>query len=88
MTTEPPPMTQQLASFLQAITAWASAGFKMATPQQVQQRIEVCQSCEHWKPDGAFGMGRCMKCGCTSMKLALATSACPIGRWGAVHDAS
>jgi hypothetical protein len=34
-----------------------------------------------WDHSAYGGIGRCRKCGCTALKLRLATAKCPLGKW-------
>lgn len=81
--TPPEPMTKVklVAKFLSAMSDWASEGFKLATPEVFADRYEICQQCPMWGGDAAFGLGRCGKCGCSGLKLKVATQTCPIGKW-------
>jgi hypothetical protein len=46
-------------------------------------RLKVCNACGLWKPDGNGGLGECghKSCGCTKLKLKLATEVCPMKFW-------
>ena len=64
---------------------WAKAGFPKTNLNMIQQREEICNSCEFWNNKGFMGSGQCMKCGCsTYAKLRMATSKCPIDKWGPI----
>lgn len=77
-----PPMTELVSNFSKSIFAWAKAGFKVASEEDFSKRKEICGSCEFWKGDANMGTGKCLKCGCSGAKLWLATSECPINKWG------
>lgn len=79
-----PSVTQMAKNLGSAAVGFAKSGFSMATPDQVAYRMDICSRCEFWKPDARFGLGKCLKCGCTSMKQKLASSVCPIGSWPAL----
>ena len=79
-----PPMTELVTNFSKSIFAWAKAGFKVASEEDFAKRKEICGSCEFWKGDANMGTGKCLKCGCSGAKLWLATSTCPINKWGEV----
>ena len=66
------------------VAKWASSGLKMAGPETLQERYSTCLHCEFWDRDGFMGMGKCTKCGCSGAKLHMATSKCPIDKWGPV----
>ena len=46
-------------------------------PEVYSERLEICRACEHYE----LATGRCRKCGCSGLKLELATEKCPIGKW-------
>lgn len=78
-----PSISQMAKNLGAAAVDFAKSGFSMATPDQVAYRMDICSRCEFWKPDARFGLGKCLKCGCTSMKQKIASSVCPIGSWPA-----
>jgi hypothetical protein len=70
------------ASFVDSIFNWGKNGFAKTDEKTLKNRIETCQGCEFWNPQGFNGTGRCMKCGCSTWaKLRMATEKCPIGKW-------
>ena len=76
-----PPAREQIAnagrSAARAIGAAATGGQVAASSNVIKRRREICQTCDNWTG------GRCKLCGCfTSLKIKLATEACPIGKWG------
>jgi hypothetical protein len=74
----PIPTTAELSTnFTKAMLGWAKAGFPTVKRKTYEQRHAICNTCEHWSPDGLLGTGRCRKCGCSGVKLWLATSTCP-----------
>lgn len=77
-------LLQKAGKLSKALFDWAKAGFALAPADVCTQRKSICQGCEFWKGDGFNGMGKCTKCGCSGVKLKLATSSCPIGMWDAV----
>lgn len=80
--TTPPPIAQQIASATQSLGKWISHGFK-TVPDEVQAaRLQLCHACEHYEPRAFGGMGRCLKCGCSSVKAALPWEKCPLDKWG------
>jgi hypothetical protein len=77
-------MAKNLAS---SMKDWAKKGFKIATNEQVEARLEVCRGCEWFDRDALAGTGRCKRCGCsTQAKLRIATQSCPINLWGPVEE--
>ena len=58
------------------ISTWTRAGMPLARRDELQTRLYICKSCEHFKD------GFCGKCGCVIfIKARLATSQCPAGKW-------
>lgn len=82
---EQPSLLEKASNFTHAMVDWAKAGFPVASADILQQRLDICQACRYWRGarGGTLLSGACRKCGCQGVKLALATEACPIGRWGA-----
>jgi hypothetical protein len=50
-----------------------------------EERLETCRACPKslWEEDARAGLGRCkhIGCGCTKLKLWLASEKCPIAAW-------
>jgi hypothetical protein len=80
----PPGAATQLQSLIEAAKNYAASGFKNCTNDQYQERLAICNSCEFYDRNAFMGAGRCLKCGCSGIKLKLGSSTCPIGKWGAV----
>jgi hypothetical protein len=87
---EPPKPVLEYPSILaQAINATRAAKRVLAAavqgdpirvpPETYRDRLALCQSCESYDRIRA----RCSKCGCTGLKLELATEKCPLDppRW-------
>lgn len=58
-----------------------------ASEEQINERMNICNSCEYYKDDA------CMLCGCRVVrdsvyqnKLADKNASCPDGRWGPIKD--
>lgn len=81
-----PKLLARAANFVSDMAQWARQGFPLASEEVVQQRLDLCQACEHWKGlrGGSLLHSACGKCGCNGVKLALATTECPLGKWIAV----
>lgn len=81
-----PPFVEKARTFLSDLGRWALSGFKVTTQEQLDARLEVCQACPYWggTTGGQLVSSRCGKCGCSGLKLALATSKCPLGKWSPV----
>ena len=82
-TTEKPTLTQMARRFAHEARSWASSGFKHVSQEVYEQRLDKCETCGFWQGESAFGYGRCGKCGCSGLKLFLATTRCPLDppRW-------
>ncbi len=65
---------------------WIAKGAKLAPREVRKERLEKgCKLCEYYRPLGNWGLGECKApgCGCSRVKLALATAECPLKppRW-------
>lgn len=82
-----PPLLEQAGNVLAAagrvLGAVARGEAVMAPADVVAARRAICLPCEHNGHRESGGI-RCMKCGCTGLKLDLATEACPVGKWDIV----
>lgn len=83
--TQPPPLLNKVLNFTKAASQHALRGSPKCTDDQIQERYNICLSCEH------FQNNTCSKCGCTLMreraymnKLAWADQSCPVGKWGPI----
>jgi hypothetical protein len=65
-----------------ALSTHAKNGFQNATEPTYNLRKTICSACEFWDAEGWGGLGKCEKCGCSGIKLKLASSTCPLGHWG------
>jgi hypothetical protein len=77
----PPPVSEQLKSLATAALEYAKSGFKDCPDKEYQERLAICGGCEFFDKAAFNGAGRCLKCGCSGLKLKLAISSCPIGKW-------
>lgn len=62
------------------------ANAQMASQEEIEQRMSICNSCEYYKEEA------CMLCGCRVVreknyqnKLANKKATCPDGRWGQIN---
>lgn len=62
-----------------ALTTWAAAGFPVVDESTLFARSAHCALCPRWDARA----GRCLECGCYSLKHWLATEQCPLGHWPA-----
>lgn len=77
------PFAKKVQNFIISATEHINNGAKLCTDDQIAERYNICQACEH------FINSSCNKCGCPIMrnrrfisKLSWASSECPIGKWG------
>jgi hypothetical protein len=75
-----PSIFTQIGNAAQAATRVVSASFTgnqvKASAEVVEQRKEICNSCEFLNND------KCSKCGCRyKLKIQLATEKCPVSKW-------
>ena len=76
-----PPLARQAASLAGAVgrvVIAAARGEPIRVPADVlASRRATCAGCEHHD----HATDRCRMCGCSGLKLELATETCPIGLW-------
>ena len=70
-----------LENFAGSVAEWAKAGAPLVTEEQFKERAEICQKCEFFDAQAFGHRGKCTKCGCSTYKLFLSTSRCPIDKW-------
>jgi tetratricopeptide (TPR) repeat protein len=71
-----PGLLRMALSATKAMASFVGSGFKTATPETTQKRLQTCAGCEHHT-----GM-RCKICGCfTDVKARMLHENCPIGKW-------
>jgi hypothetical protein len=77
-----PPITVRGLNFAGAVFRAAQQGFPRRTQDEINDRLAICQACEHLVDN------HCVLCGCACVeanqvmnKLAWKTEKCPIGRW-------
>lgn len=86
---EPPPSAGQKAiSLAKALYESALSGFATLSAEEVAQRKVVCETsglaggpCEYFKGINGMFKVMCGHCGCSSLKIHLRTSKCPLNRW-------
>jgi hypothetical protein len=66
-------------NFAKATFRWVTAGAPVVTEEEFKRRAAICESCPHWHPEAL--VVKCDRCGCSGLKLVLATERCPIGNW-------
>lgn len=76
-----PKLGQMASTFAKAIvdeTKYIVSGSGLLNQDEVNKRIEVCNSCEFFVKDDK----RCIKCGCfIKIKARMRSQKCPIGKW-------
>jgi hypothetical protein len=82
---EEPGLLKKAGSFVAAMTDFAGSGFKRVTSEQLAERKAICAGCKFFDPTGYAGAGKCKKCGCSSYKLDIAASRCPVGYWESIQ---
>ncbi len=80
----PPSLWGMANNFAAAMKDFAESGFLRVTQEQYQARMDICNQCEFWESNARMGLGKCLKCGCTGAKQWIATSECPIQKWGKI----
>jgi hypothetical protein len=81
-----PKLKDQAKNFMAAVTEFTNSGFQLVTKEQYAARRKICEGCVYFDPEGFVGVGRCKKCGCSSYKLNMASSRCPMGLWNSLVD--
>ncbi len=76
-----PGMMEMAKNAMGAAKRFAKSGFAMVSDEEFKRRSEICASCEFWDASARMGLGKCLKCGCTSSKFRMATEKCPMGKW-------
>jgi hypothetical protein len=76
---------KKIGTFSSDIFQWSKSGLPVVNENQLESRLVICKGCEFWNASGFSGTGSCTKCGCsTQAKLRMATSKCPIDKWGPI----
>ncbi len=75
-TSGPPSLARQAWNLARSLTHFVADGCKTVTKEQYQERLEICDGCDHRRSN------RCMKCGCRlSLKAQGRAFKCPAGKW-------
>lgn len=77
----PPTLLQKMSSLAQALYRSAKSGFKVVTPEQFQERKQICGQCNFYRGENGLLKIACARCGCAGIKLAAASENCPINKW-------
>lgn len=65
-------------NFIGSLKAWQKAGRPIVSKTVWNERLGICRSCSWWQEVAKTKIARCKKCGCSSAKLLLGTSKCPL----------
>jgi hypothetical protein len=77
-----PTLLNKAKSLATAAGDWVRAGLPVTSDADLENRLNICKTCEFWDQSGFMGTGSCKKCGCsTQAKLRMATAKCPIDKW-------
>lgn len=84
-----PPSVKAIAlNFFSALARSAKDGFKTVHREIFEERLTLCRGCPYWSDVARIGTGKCShpECGCTKLKLHLASQSCPQGWWGVAPE--
>lgn len=71
-----PSVLKMASNFAKAVAAHVADGAEKVTPEQLEERLLSCSSCDQ-RVDG-----RCAQCGCVlAVKAPMAVADCDLGRW-------
>lgn len=77
-----PSLASKVLHFGAAMVGHAANGFALRSQEQIDGLLIICRGCEHYRD------GKCNLCGCVvnsgetfRNKLAVASEACPAGKW-------
>ena len=65
-------------NFIGSLKNWQAAGRPIVSKTVWEERLGICRSCSWWQEVAKTKIARCKKCGCSSAKLLLGTSKCPL----------
>ena len=67
--------------------SWQKHKDQLLQKQVWNERLAICRGCEWWQEIAKTQIARCRKCGCSSAKLLLGTSKCPLNppKWSNTH---
>jgi hypothetical protein len=73
------PILTKLSRLRSAVASWNRSGREITPKATRQARLEACKACPYYKADGNIGLGECQApgCGCSRLKVWLATETCP-----------
>ena len=77
----PPGLAGKVASATVAAVKFVAGGFRLAPPEARAERTAICGAC----PEQDKAAAQCTVCGCKlKAKIAMASEACPAGKWPAL----
>ena len=87
---KPDDLGQVAKNFINAMKSWQAAGRPVVSKQVWNERLKICRGCDWWQEIAHTKIARCRKCGCSTVKLLLATSKCPLNppKWDIVPNKS
>jgi hypothetical protein len=80
----PPTAKAMVRNFIRAMASFAASGWKCASEEKMQHRLEICRRCSYWEEDARVGLGKCNHpgCGCSmKIKLWIDSVECPQKFW-------
>lgn len=87
MNKEKPSISEQATNLIKSTIDWAKKDkFNTVSPEVFNQRKEICLNCDKWDKTGFNGIGKCGVCGCSTGKLYIPSSRCPLDppKWTSV----
>jgi len=71
-------ITSLIKRLTSSLKEWKSEGYPVVSKEVLKERLSLCRSCEWWQELAKSNIARCRKCGCSSGKLLMGTSRCPL----------
>lgn len=79
---QPPTLAEKIVSVGKALHDAAISGFKCRSAEEIQAIVdEHCSTCQYFGGIKGIFHVACNKCGCSKLKLHLASSHCPVNKW-------
>ena len=75
---KPDDLGQVAKNFVSAMVNWQKNGRPVVSKKTWKMSLATCRGCEWWQEVATTQIARCRKCGCSSAKLLLGTSKCPL----------
>lgn len=76
-----PSLRQKAEGLAASLSRWASEGLPVTSPELLTSRRESCAGCKWFRPSRVPWLAGCRRCGCSGIKLHMATERCPLGKW-------